>query len=147
MAMNRREFAKFFAAAGAMAAIAPATLAWIAEIKAHPLDMPRPTVGDIVHVDGTYLAISQMQRVMSSVIVGREQPTLILMHKDRLNEFVSKINPRQRWSNIERDFHSICFNGGDVAVGSRVPMNEVWFINENHPRDTRFNAILKLAVA
>lgn len=149
MTMNRREFVKRAGMVSAAVAVVPLVMALPAlpEKKIHPQYLPRPRTGNIVTHKEPWLPISMMLRAHSMAWYGKDAPTLVLMSALRMEEFKSKIHPTHLRSSGSRDFYSVRFQDADVAVGSQVPNDEIWFINENMPDVPKLQAILKLGVA
>ncbi len=141
MAMNRREFIKRSAMVGAAVAATPIVLElWGEKVTAHPLQMSRPS--GIYQTADFPLSLSSIQRTYGDMWYGNQHPTLVLMSPKRLTEFSNKIHPSSKFSSANRDFLSIRFLEADVAVGAKVPEDEIWFFNESSPRDPKMNGVL-----
>jgi hypothetical protein len=88
-------------------------------------------------VDGTTttLTLGAMQTLHNSCSINQESPTIGIGTRAMYNRYYALLQPQQRFMDKEvanGGFSSLMFNGMPIVVGSKVPANNLLFINENY---------------
>jgi len=101
----------------------------------------------------TTLSLAAMQTVFNNCSVNSEAPTVAMATRAIYNRYYALLQPQQRFMDKETangGFSSLMFNGIPLIVGSKVPTNNLMFINENYfsiyvhkDEDMRFEAFQK----
>ena len=83
----------------------------------------------------TTLSIAAMQTMYNSLCLNNEQPTVIMGTRANYNRYYALLQPQQRFMDSDTakaGFSNLMFNGTPFIVGSKVPTNNILFLNENY---------------
>jgi hypothetical protein len=83
----------------------------------------------------TTLTLGAMQTLHNSCSINQESPTIGIGTRAMYNRYYALLQPQQRFMDKEvanGGFSSLMFNGMPIVVGSKVPANNLLFINENY---------------
>ncbi len=101
----------------------------------------------------TTLSISALQTAYNAASINGKTPTVVLATRANYNRYYALLQPQQRFVDQETakaGFSNLMFNGTPYIVGSKVPANHIFMLNEEflnlyyHPkRNFAFDPFIK----
>lgn len=101
----------------------------------------------------TTLTLDAMQTIYSNLSINSQHPSVIMATRANYNRYWALLQPQQRFmdkDSANAGFTSLLFNGTPLIVGSKVPANHLFFLNEEflhlyyHPKENfRFEDFIK----